>query len=91
MEKFASFGKITDEFLNGKLEELVVDYENDHMMAVKVSYEYNNYYTIDYEVEIDITSKEVNFRGHSSQGYLNKVDLNREKGYEQAVSKYFFQ
>lgn len=91
MEKFASFGKITNQYLNGHLEELILDYESDHTFAVKVSYEYNNYYLLDYEVEVDTNKKEVIFRKHSSHGYLNKIDLNREKGYEKAVSNFFFQ
>lgn len=91
MEKFASFTKITDQYLNGKLNELVVNYEDQTHMHVHVSYEYNNYYWLDYEVEVDVDNKQVNFISHRSKSSINKVELSREKEFETAVSDYFFQ
>ncbi len=90
MEKFSSFTEITDKYLHGKLEELNVSYGDNKSLNVNIAYEYNNYYTLNYEVFVDLNERAVNFIAHRSSGGLNKIDLNREKGFEEAISNYFF-
>ena len=90
MEKFAGFTKITDEFLDGKLEELNISYEDSEHLQVSVTYEYNNYYSLDYKLEIDLSNKSVGFITHHAKGSLDKVELNREQEFEKAVSEYLF-
>jgi hypothetical protein len=90
MEKYTSFTKITTKYLHGTLEELNVCYGDNNTMNVNVAYEYNNYYTLNYEVVVDMDTKSVEFVCHRSNGGLNRVDLNRELGFEKAVSNYFF-
>jgi|LGVF01.2.fsa_nt_gb hypothetical protein len=90
MEKYAGFTKITTEFLSGKLEELSLSYEDASHLQVSITYEYNNYYWLDYQLEVDLTSKKVDFISHHANGSLDKVELNREVEFEQAVGEYLF-
>lgn len=90
MEKFAGFTEITDKFLDGKLEELNISYEDPKHLQVSVTYEYNNYYSLDYKLEVDLSDKSVDFITHHAKGSLDRVELNREQEFEQAVTKYLF-
>lgn len=90
MEKFSCFTRLTKEYLHGTLEELQVKYDNPNVMHVNIGYEYNNYYILNYEVEIDIQHKNVCFISHRSNSGLNKVELNRESQFEDALTNYFF-
>lgn len=90
MEKFAGFTEITDKFLDGKLEELNISYEDSSHLQVSVTYEYNTYYTLDYKLEIDLSNKSVDFITHHANGSLDKVALNREQEFEEAVTEYLF-
>lgn len=90
MEKYSGFAKITDKYLRGNLEQLIIDYEDENHFTVEVVYEMNNYYSYDYKMEIDIDSKSVDFLAHNSKGSLNKVNLLQEKAFEKAISNYLF-
>jgi hypothetical protein len=90
MEKYTRFTKITDQFLNGKLGELAFNYENKNHLHVIVTYEFSNYYWIDYELDVDLEHKSIESASHHSNGSMNKVNLNREKDFEDAVSNFFF-
>lgn len=90
MEKYSGFAKITDKYLRGNLEQLIIDYEDEKHFTVEVVYEMNNYYSYDYKMEIDIDSKSVDFLAHNSKGSLNKVNLLQEKAFENAISNYLF-
>lgn len=90
MEKFAGFTKITNKFLHGTLEELKFNYEDKDHLQVSVTYEYNNYYWLDYQIEINLRNKQVDFVAHHAKGSLDKVELNREVEFENAVSEYLF-
>ena len=90
MEKFANFTEITDKFLDGKLEELNLSYEDAKHLQVSITYEYNNFYLLDYKLEVDLSSKSVDFITHHANGSLDRVELNREQEFEQAVGEYLF-
>jgi hypothetical protein len=90
MEKYASFTKITDEFLHGKLEELNINYDDESHLKVSVTYEYNNYYWLDYKLEVNLTDHSIDFIAHHAKGSLDKVELTRETEFEQAVGDYLF-
>ncbi len=90
MEKYASFTKITNKFLNGRLGELVLNYEDENHLQVSVTYEYNDYYWLDYQLEVNLLNKQIDFIAHHAKGSLNKVELTRDKDFENAVSKYLF-
>lgn len=90
MEKFAGFTEITNKFLDGKLEELNLSYEDAEHLAVSVTYEYNNYYSLDYKLEIDLSNKSVDFITHHAKGSLDKVELARDREFERAVTEFLF-
>ncbi|AIO18379.1 hypothetical protein KQ51_00494 [Candidatus Izimaplasma bacterium HR1] len=90
MEKYADFTKITDRFLNGKLEELNLSYEDENHLQVSITYEYNNYYWMDYKLEVNLLNKSVDFITHHAKGSLDRVELNREAEFEEAVTQYLF-
>ncbi len=90
MEKFAGFTEITNKFLDGRLEELNLSYEDSSHLQVSITYEYNNYYSLDYKLEVDLTSKSVDFITHHAKGSLDRVELNREREFEEAVTDYLF-
>lgn len=90
MEKFAGFTEITNKFLDGRLEELRLNYEDQDHLQVSVTYEYNNYYSLDYKLEVDLSNKSVDFITHHANGSLDRVELNRDKEFEQAVTEYLF-
>ena len=90
MEKFASFGKITNKFLHGNLGELSINYEDENHLKVSVTYEYNNYYLLDYLLEVNLLDRSIDFIAHHAKGSLDRVELNREEEFEKAVSEYLF-
>jgi hypothetical protein len=90
MEKFSRLSEITQNYLSGHLNKLVVNYDDEHTMHITVVYEDQNNYWFDYEIEIDLDHKKVNYGSHTSEGYLNKVRLNRENNFELAVCNALF-
>ena len=90
MEKFAGFTEITNRFLNGRLEGLNLSYEDSDHLRVSITYEYNNYYSLDYKLEVELSSKSVDFITHHAKGSLDRVELNREQEFEKAVTEYLF-
>ncbi|QMS85577.1 hypothetical protein [Candidatus Xianfuyuplasma coldseepsis] len=90
MEKYSRLSKITTDFLNGKLAKLQVNYEDDNSMQLHFLYEDDNHYWFDYDILISIDGKIVEHASHHSEGYLNKVELNRDSAFEKAVFKELF-
>jgi hypothetical protein len=90
MEKYARFTKITNDILKGRLSGLSFNYENKNQLHVIVSYELNDYFWLDYELDVDLEHKHIDYASHHSKGSINKVELNREKEFEEAVSEFFF-
>lgn len=91
MEKFNRFAKLTNQFLQGNLEKLEVDYNDDHSVTLKIMYADQNEYRFDYEMTLDISGHLVEYATHISEGYLNRVELTRESAFEQAVCSELFQ
>lgn len=90
MEKFANFTKITDEFLNGKLEELSINYDGNNHLKVSVTYEDDTNFWLDYLLEVNLTSQVIHFIAHHIKGSLDKVELARELEFEKAVGDFLF-
>lgn len=90
MDKFKNFKSITDQYLGGKLVELNIDYQNENSVKVLVSYECNNFFTLDYEINLDIDHKDVKFISHGSSRAFEKIRLENEPSFDLAVSKFFF-
>jgi len=90
MDKFKSFKSITDKYLGGKLIELHIDYQDGKNVNVLVSYECNNCFTLDYEIDLDIEHEDVKFISHGSSRAFEKIRLGSEPTFDKAVSKFFF-
>lgn len=90
MDKFKSFKSITDKYLGGKLVELHMDYVDENKVSVLVSYECNNFFTLDYELGVDLDHKDVKFVSHGSSKAFEKIRLGSEPHFDKAVSKFFF-
>lgn len=90
MEKYRKFTSITEKYLNGKLVGLQVEYPNDSKVHVLVSYECNNFYTLDYELEVDTNTEEVHFLSHGSTSGYGKISLGSEPSFDGAVSELLF-
>ena len=85
MEKYSRLSEITNQYLHGHLARLQMSYDNDGSISLQFLYEDDNHYWFDYELSFDQERKEVDHASHFSEGYLNKVTLNREKDFELAV------
>jgi hypothetical protein len=90
MDKFKSFKLITDKYLGGKLVDLHIDYQNEKIVNVLVSYECNNFFTLDYEIDLDIDKHDVKFISHGSSRAFEKIRLSSEPTFDKAVSNFFF-
>lgn len=85
MEKYSRLSKITTDFLQGTLSKLQVNYEDNNSMQLRFLYEDKNNYWFDYDILISLDDKHVEHASHHSEGYLNKVELNRDSAFEKAV------
>lgn len=90
MEKYKSLTTITDKYLDGKLIELDIRYNNDNEIHLEVLYQFNSFMKLCYELNVNINDKEINFLSHGSNGAFDKVRLGREENFEIAVQKLFF-
>jgi hypothetical protein len=89
MEKFRSFKSITDEYLKGKLVDLHLDYKDEDTVNILVSYECNNFFTLDYEVNVDLKKHDVEFVSHGSQKAFQRIRLDKEPEFDMAIKKIF--
>jgi len=90
MEKYAGLSEITEKYLNGRLQKLVMEYETPEQLNLSVLYEDNNDYWYDYQIVIDSKKQKIDFLRHQPEGMLNHIDLLRDKDFETAVFKYLF-
>lgn len=88
MDKYRSISAITEECLNGKLVGLHMDYNNDKNIHILVSYKANDYYTLDYEIEVNNKENKVEFISHGSHNTFDRVKLAREPEFDNAISNY---
>ena len=90
MEKYKSFTAITDKYLDGKLIELDVKYDQEDKIHLLVLYKFNDFMKLCYELQVNIKSQEIDFLSHGSNGAFDKVRLDRDAKFESAVSDVFF-
>ncbi len=91
MEKYSRVSKITHDYLHGKLARLKIDYEDQNLMSLSIVYEDTNHYWFDYDITLDLANQQVEHASHYSEGYLNKVNLNREVDFEKAICNELFE
>lgn len=81
---------MTNQYLDGKLTGLIVNYVDTDKMLVSLTYKYNSYFTIDYDVEVDYSKQNVKFLYHGSSKAFEKIRLNDEPRFDKALQHYFF-
>ncbi len=87
MRKYVEVSKLTNEFLQGTLKRLEIDYENLNDVIVAVSYEDIHSSKIDYRLRINGMSS-VNFLSHQCRDAYGKFSLNRDQKFETALTEY---
>lgn len=85
MEKYSRISKLTEEYLNGVLGNLKMNYSKENELQVSIEYEDQNHYWFDYEIAIDLAKKKVASAIHQSEGHLNKIPLRRKQTFELAL------
>ncbi|MCF7925814.1 MAG: hypothetical protein K9L26_04705 [Candidatus Izimaplasma sp.] len=88
MEKYNGISKITTQFLDGELSKLEMSYNADKSLDLTVQYQDDNGYWYDYEVVLNLETGKIYSATHQSEGYLNKVSLDRKKEFEMAIQNY---
>ncbi len=88
MDKYQSISTMTQNYLNGKLVGLHMDYDSDKNVHILVSYKANDYFTLDYELEVNNKDKKVEFISHGSHNAFERVRLGREPEFDHAISEY---
>lgn len=91
MDKYEIISTITEKCLDGKLVGLHMDYISDRNVHILVSYKVNNFFTLDYELEVDKQENKVEFISHGSHNAFERVRLDREPSFDSAISEYLFQ
>lgn len=87
MRKYIEVSKLTDEFLQGTLKRLEIEYENVNDVIVAVSYEDEHSSKIDYKVRINDFDT-VDFLSHQCRDSYGKFALNRDANFETALTEY---
>ena len=88
MEKYKNISVLTKEHLKGKLNKLTIEYENDDVVLISVTYEDDHNYWFDYQLSLNNDNEEVNFLHHVCSNIIGAVALDRDKVFEHAVTEY---
>ncbi len=90
MKKFSELQELTKSYLNGDLDKLKVEYEDDNQMRVEVAYTDKDHYHLFYVVDINQANQHVDFIEHYcnfGRDYINLVPCDR---FEKALKEYLF-
>lgn len=87
MEKYRSLTAITKRILNGTLSKLTLEYEDSETLEVSVTYEYANFYELDYKMVIDLREEHTSFVSHNNEHGIHKFQLGREEAFETEVTR----
>lgn len=87
MEKYKSLSALTEKILHGTLCKFTLEYEDSETLEVSVSYEYANFYELDYKMLIDLKKEITSFVSHNNEHGIHKFQLGREELFEIEVTK----
>ena len=89
MKKYSKVSELTETYLNGKLDRVLVEYENENTLVVSVSYAagFNGVYN--YSVKLNNNNDEVNFLSHKCKDMGVGIKLDRDMSFEVALSSFF--
>lgn len=89
MKKYSRVSELTEMHLKGKLEKILVEYENEDTLIVSVSYAagFNGIY--DYSLKLNNQNHNVDFVGHKCQFRGEGIKLKRDQAFETEISSFF--
>ena len=90
MEKFSDLKGITKTLLNGDLEKLKVEYEDDTIMRIEVSYVDHDDYHLFYIIEANRHTEQVKFIEHYCNYGRDFINLKHSASYDKALLAYLF-
>lgn len=90
MEKFSALKSITKQFLNGDLEKLKIEYEEDNIMRVEISYVDHDDYHLFYIVDAHRDTHKVDFVEHYCNYGRDFINLKPNRLFEKVFTQYLF-
>ena len=90
MEKYKNLKNIVLNSLNGDLDKLTMQYENDHDLHIELEYKDQSEYRYRYEMIIEKFKKQIDFISHTLISGLDHPSLTRNQELEIGVFNYFF-
>lgn len=91
MEKYKNISVFTKEYLKGKLNKLTIEYENDNVVLISVTYEDDHQYWFDYQLSLNNQNEEISFMHHVCSNVIGAVALDRDNRFEKAVTSYLLE
>ena len=90
MKKFSALSDITTTYLNGTLERLKIEYEDDNTMRAEVMYTDKDEYHLYYIVDIHQETMDVQFVEHYCNYGRDFINIKRNKLFEDSLKNYLF-
>jgi len=91
MEKFSNLKEITKALLNGELEKLKVEYEDDRIMRIEIAYVDHDDYHLFYITEADRQKKQITFIEHYCNYGRDFINLKHSAAFDKALQAYLFE
>ncbi|QVK20250.1 hypothetical protein KHQ82_07940 [Mycoplasmatota bacterium] len=88
MRKYSKVSELTKQFLNGKLNKVLVEYENENTLLITVSYEDSHHSWLNYTLKVNNKSNSVDFVHHQCRDMVGVITLTREQEFESAICDY---
>ncbi len=90
MKKYPRIAELTKQYLEGNLEKLTIEYDKHDTFIIKVLYEDPYDFKFDYDIELNSKKRDFSFLGHHSMSVLHRINLDRDKQFEHALTNYLF-
>lgn len=90
MHKFSEMKQLVEDHLDGHLERLRVEYEDDTHMMMEFAYVGEDDYYMYYDVLVNSESEEVSFKECFCIYGRNQIRVNRQPRFDTAVQDYLF-
>ena len=91
MHKFSDMKVLVEQHLNGHLEKLKVEYEDDVTMRMEFGYLDDDQYHLFYDVKVHTDTYLVEFLEHYCNYGRDYINLKHSQAFDSAVQAYLFQ